>query len=125
MGVKAERIGPENAAFQWKGRWNSAPDGYEAAPGAEAVFHFDGAAVAIQGDFSPDGGRADVSLDGELQARGIDAYVIENTNDNVLWHAYGLKPGAHTLRIVVRNDADPRSKGKKLIIQNAVVYQAV
>ncbi|MHB8055188.1 MAG: ADP-ribosylglycohydrolase family protein [Candidatus Aminicenantales bacterium] len=124
MGVEARRIGLEDAAFQWKGRWTPVSSGNEAAPAAEATLQFTGAAVAIQGDFFPDGGRADVFLDGELQARPIDAYVGDNTFDNVLWHVYGLKPGAHTVRIVVRNDADPRSKGKKLIIQNAVVYQA-
>jgi len=124
MGVKAERIGPKAAAFQWKGRWTPVPNGVEAEPAAEVTFQFTGAAVAVQGDYLPDGGRADVYLDGELQARGIDAYLMQIACDNVLWHAYGLKPGAHTLRIVIRNDADPRSKGKKLIIQNAVVYQA-
>ena len=80
--------------------------------------------IAVQGDFLPDGGRADVYLDGKLQARGIDAYVAENTFDNVLWHAYGMSPGAHVLRIVVRDDADPRSAGRKLVIRNAVAYQA-
>jgi hypothetical protein len=124
MGVKAKRIDPEDAAFQWKGHWTPVSDGYKAAPAAEVTLQFIGAAIAIQGDFSSDGGRADVYLDSALQTRDIDAYIVGNACDNVLWHAYGLRPGAHTMRIVVRDDADPRSKGRKLIIQNAVVYQA-
>ena len=36
----------------------------------------------------------------------------------------GLAPGRHTLRLVVRDDADPRSKGKKVMIERAIVYAA-
>ena len=75
------------------------------------------------GDLSTEGGRADVYLDGR-PVRGIDAYVGERTYDTDLWHTYGLKPGEHTLRIVTRADADPRSKGRSLSIVEAVVYRA-
>ena len=34
----------------------------------------------------------------------------------------GLEPGEHTLRIVVRDDADERSNGRTVQIQAAVVY---
>jgi hypothetical protein len=43
----------------------------------------------------------------------------------VLWNVYGLKPGAHTLRLVTTRDADPRSKGKRVSLNQAVVYRAV
>lgn len=91
--------------------------------GAEALLTFTGAAVAVVGDLSQDGGRADVYLDGR-RVQPIDAFIIERTHDNDLWHVYGLPQRQHTLRIVTRDDADPRSKGKAVGILDAVVYRA-
>jgi hypothetical protein len=62
-----------------------------------------------------------VYLDG-AKAGEIDAWIPERTHDNDLWHATGLAPGAHTVRIVTRDEADPRSKGKHLRVEWAVVY---
>lgn len=58
--------------------------------------------------------------DGEKTGK-IDAYIVERTSDNDLWHAYGLKPGKHTLRIVPRGDADSRSRGHELAIENTAI----
>jgi hypothetical protein len=91
--------------------------------GAEATLRFTGAALAVVGGMTPEGGRADVYLDGQ-PAHGIDAYVGGRTHDNDLWHVYGLAQGPHTLRIVTRADADPRSKGTTISIGEAVVYRA-
>ena len=90
--------------------------------GAEAVLTFEGVAVCIVGPMSQEGGRAEVYLDGK-QLDYIDAYVVERTYDYDLWRAYGLKPGKHGLRIVSRDDADARSKGKKVILRRAVIYR--
>jgi hypothetical protein len=84
--------------------------------------NFTGSAIALVGKSSQEGGRADVYLDGE-KAGEIDAYIVERTNDNDLWHTYGLKPGKHTVRIVTRDDTDPRSKGKKILIETAISYR--
>jgi len=86
------------------------------------VLTFDGVAVCIVGPMSQEGGRADVYLDGK-QLEYIDAYVVERTFDYDLWRGYELKPGKHTLRIVSRDDADARSKGRKVILRRAVVYR--
>jgi hypothetical protein len=50
------------------------------------------------------------------------AWIPERTFDNVLWHVTGLAPGEHDLRIVVRGDADERSRGVEVPIQLAVIY---
>ena len=42
----------------------------------------------------------------------------------MLWHDYGLKPGQHTVRMVLRDDADPRAKAKRVVLSEAVVYRA-
>ena len=67
-------------------------------------------------------GRADVRLDGK-KAAPIDAWIPERTNDDDLWRMYDLKPGKHTLKIVTRDDADPRSKGKRVQLQGAIIYR--
>jgi hypothetical protein len=69
------------------------------------------------------GGRADVYLDGRKHMVGTaDAYIVPNTHDNVLWQAYGLKPGPHTLRIVTTPEKDPRSTATEITLQSAIVY---
>ena len=93
-----------------------------AGPSAEAILTFSGSAVSIQGILNEEGGRADVLVDGK-KARVMDAYMVPRTHDSSLWHVYGLKPGQHTIRIVARDDTDPRSQGKKIAITEAVVYR--
>ena len=89
--------------------------------GSEATLSFTGNAISLVGSYSQEGGRADVYLDGGKTGK-IDAYIVERTSDNDLWHAYGLKPGKHTLRIVPRGDADSRSRGHKLAIESAISF---
>ena len=130
MGVPVSRVAVTDDAWTFKGfspvtgptsRDKVVSVGAGAA-GAEATLRFTGAALAVVGDMTPEGGRADVYLDGQ-PARAIDAYVAGRTHDNDVWHVYGLAQGPHTLRIVTRADADPRSKGTTISIAEAVVYR--
>jgi hypothetical protein len=58
------------------------------------------------------------------QAPGaISIAASKRTFDYDLWRAYDLKPGKHTLRIVTRDDADARSKGKNVILRRAIIYR--
>ncbi|MHB1305581.1 MAG: ADP-ribosylglycohydrolase family protein [Limisphaerales bacterium] len=124
-GIPDRRIGMVDAAWKWSGEWKSA-EGLKVseAAGSEAVLQFDGVAVAVIGTLDQSGGRAEVYLDGRKHMVGLDAYIVPNTHDNVLWQAYGLKPGSHTLRIVTTGQADARSKGRKVAIRDACVYRA-
>jgi hypothetical protein len=131
MGIPDRRVGIEDPAWRFKGFSRAAGSSSRdtvtrmraSGPGAEAVLTFTGAAVAVVGDMTGEGGRADAYLDGE-RVQPIDAYIVERTHDNDLWHVYGLPQRQHTLRIVTRDDADPRSKGKTVAIFEAVVYRA-
>jgi len=133
MGIPNKSIETKDAAWSWKGAWAEETRGSGEhrnvvgvaanGDGHEAELKFDGTAVALVGPHSQSGGRADIYLDGK-KAGMLDAYIVERTNDNSLWHAYDLKPGAHTLRIVMRGDADPRSKAKKIVISRAITYRA-
>jgi len=64
-----------------------------------------------------------VFVDGEKSDLVADAYIVERTHDNDLWHIHGLAAGDHTIRLVTTDAADPRSKGRKIEISKAVVYQ--
>ncbi|MEQ8849911.1 ADP-ribosylglycohydrolase family protein [Botrimarina sp.] len=126
MGIPKERLAYGDAAFSFGQGWSEGRGRRLAhmvadSKGAEMTLRFNGTAVALVGDCLTDGGRAEVFLDDE-PAAPIDAYAAWATRDNALWHAYGLAPGDHTLRVVVSGDAHPSSTGKRVLIHGAVVY---
>jgi hypothetical protein len=132
MGKPVKRISTLEPSWTWKGNWKEEhfwdTNGLLArkisrTPGSEATLSFEGTAIALVGDCTQEGGRADLFLDGEKKG-DIDAYIVEQTFDDDLWHAFGLKPGKHNLRLVSREDADPRSKGNKLSITAAITYMS-
>jgi hypothetical protein len=131
-GIPDKLIKFDDAAWRWKGAWSDELGGRDkkrvagksaAGAGSEATLGFDGVAFALIGPLSRQGGRADVLLDGKKVGQ-LDSYIVERTNDNDLWHVYGLKPGSHTFTIVTRDDADQRSQGEKIVIERAIVYRA-
>ena len=130
MGIPVRRVEMSDSAWHWQGNWADEKSGNpsrlvgrsSSKAGSEGVLTFTGSALAIVGDYSESGGRADVYLDGKKR-RDIDAYADSKTHDNDLWHVYGLKPREHQLRIVTRDDSHPSSKGKRLELAGAVVYE--
>jgi hypothetical protein len=129
-GAPVARVEADQPGWSWKGGWTaeapkdapSAPKARRGAgPGDEATLAFDGTGLAIVGTMTQEGGRADVYLDG-AKAGEIDAWIPERTHDNDYWHVSGLANGPHTLRIVVRGDADSRSTGHLVRVEGAIVY---
>jgi hypothetical protein len=125
------RLELDDPAWEWMGDWTRRsfehPWGdWEAMvsseAGAEAALRFEGTGVAIVGDMTQEGGRADVSLDGATSDHVLDAWIPERTTDHDYWHVTGLEPGEHTLRIRLRDDADERSTGHVIRVRGAVVY---
>jgi hypothetical protein len=124
-GIPDRRIAVADGAWHWSGEWKSDGDRKVAKQaGCEATLRFSGVALAMLGTLDQSSGQADVYLDGEKQPLILDAYIVPNTHDNVLWQVYGLSPGEHTLRIVTQGKADPRSAGTAVSIREAVVYRA-
>ena len=128
-GVPLARL--ELEAWGWKGNWGNGIQKNDwrswkvkesSSAGSEATFTFSGTGVAISGTMNQEGGRADVYLDGKEVAT-IDAWVPERTFDDDYWHVTGLPSRKHSVRIVVRGDADGRSMGRKLSLERAVIYQ--
>ncbi len=123
-GVPDRKIGARDAAWTWTGDWADDKE-LKVAQGAgrTVTLRFNGVAVALLGRLNQEGGRADVFVDDRKSDYLLDAYIVKDTNDNVLWHTYGLKPGDHTLKIVTLGTADPRSGGPAVAISGAVVYR--
>jgi ADP-ribosylglycohydrolase len=129
FGIPTEVLRVEGPAWSWKGDWVEGRDHHNLRvketerPGSEAMLTFRGTGVGLVGQLVEDGGRADVYVDGEKHELVADAYIVPNTVDRDLWRVFGLEPGEHTLRLVLREEADPRSAGRKIILSRAVVFQ--
>jgi ADP-ribosylglycohydrolase len=130
MGVPQQIVPANGDAWRWGPGWSPIGPGRDGnarvgfaseGPGAEVTLRFSGTAVTLLGGLSQQGGRADVFLDGK-PAAAIDAWIPERTHDDALWHVYGLKPGAHQLKIVTTGAADSRSTGTRVEVWRAIVY---
>lgn len=91
--------------LEFKGSWASAKDVSETGritseAGAEMTCTFEGNQVRLIGTAWPEGGGADVYLDGEKQLCGIDSYCPYAAPRHVLFYRNGLAPGRHRLRVV-------------------------
>ena len=129
-GVPVARIEHDQPGWSWRGGWTAQTLKNEwsswkvrqaGGTGDEATLAFEGTGIALVGTMGQEGGRADVYLDG-AKAGEIDAWIPERTNDNDYWHVTGLANGKHSLRIVVRPDADARSKGRRVQLERAIVF---
>jgi hypothetical protein len=127
FGVPVKVLPHTDPAWSWKGEWTAAKRkkaGVVATnANCEATVTFVGTGIAIVGPLSGSGGKAEVYVDGKKSELLADAYVGPETTDDDLWHIHGLPPGEHTVRLVTTGQAHPNSKGQRVIIGKAVVYQ--
>ena len=111
---------------RWK--WRRSADANRARTsgekGAEAVVSFDGTGAIISGSYLPNGGKADVYLDGKLD-RTVDVYPDEDHSKSGedVWHALGLKNTKHTIRLVVRGEPYPGSKGSDIALTDLIAFR--
>jgi hypothetical protein len=79
--------------------------------GAEMSFRFTGSAVNVICKKAPDGGFADVYLDGEYQGT-VDTYQPSARFRKTLYGAHNLDPDkSHELRVMVKGIKHPESAG--------------
>lgn len=123
--IPERRINARDEDWKWTGDWQPQRGmRISRSAGNTAELEFTGVGVAVLGDYlSQDGGKVDVYLDGK-NAGVANYYTVPDTYENVLWCASGLSPGKHTVRLVTRPDADPRSSGHKVVVRLAVTYRA-
>jgi Malectin domain len=81
------------------------------ATDAAVSFSFEGNQVRLFGEVSPNGGLADVVLDGVKQLAGIDFWNPRTLHHQVVYYTSGLANGHHTLRIVAQGAGNPISQG--------------
>jgi hypothetical protein len=124
-GSPVERVAASDGRWAFSGTWKSDQGTRIASQkGAEATIRFDGTGVIVVGPYLVTGGKADVFLDGKLD-RTVDAYPDEpniKTNESV-WHAFGLKNGPHTVRLVIRGEPYGESKGTNIGITDLIVFR--
>jgi hypothetical protein len=122
-GSPAERIPASDSRWSWKGDWQERRGVRVAqARGAEAAISFEGTGAIVTGPYLPTGGKADVFLDGRLHST-VDVYPDENSvkGGEAVWHAFRLKRGMHTLRLVVRGER--YGDGADVAVQDLVVFR--
>lgn len=78
---------------------------------------FDGNQVRLVGAVGPDGGLADVYLDGAKQLCGIDFWNPYRLQQQVVYYKNGLTNQPHTLKVVALGAGNPRSGGAKVALE--------
>jgi hypothetical protein len=131
-GSPGERLASNDPRWKWKGAWKSnEPQGRRpiarktsAEKGSEATIEFEGTGAVIVGPYLPTGGKAEVWLDGKLD-RTIDVYSDEEAQKRgeSVWHAFGLKNGKHTVRLVVLGEPYPGSKGSEVAVEDLIAFR--
>lgn len=124
-GSPVERIPYGDTRWQWKGAWEARPRNRTASDaGAEASISFEGTGAILTGTLLPKGGTATVYLDGQ-RSRMVDVCSDEpeNRNSEAVWHVFGLKDGAHTVRLVVDGRPGPGSDRADVAVEGLIVFR--
>ncbi|MFB3921580.1 MAG: ADP-ribosylglycohydrolase family protein [Terriglobia bacterium] len=146
-GKVIERIATAGARWKWQGAWEKSGGDEKGmrskTKGAEATVTFEGTGAMLVGSLGPDCGTVFVFLDNVLMTRGqgpapptsltffggmdpltIDAYNEDGVRDGeALWGKFDLAPGKHVLRVVVRGEPYPGSKGAWVHIEDLIVFR--
>ena len=72
----------------------------------------------------PDGGTAEVYLDGKLMVT-TDTYNDAERASEGLWGKFDLDPGPHTLRLLVKGEPYPDSRDAWIYLEDLIVYRKV
>jgi hypothetical protein len=132
-GSPVERFTTTDPRWIFKGTWSSnASDRRDAKvvtqqsneKGAEAIVTFEGTGAIVVGPYLPTGGKADVHLDGKFD-RTVDVYPDEPNvkSGESVWHAFGLRNGKHTVRLVVRGEPYEGSRGSDIAVYDLIVFR--
>jgi hypothetical protein len=93
-------------------------------PGSTVSYRFKGNQVRVVGDVGNSGGLADVYLDGIKQLVGIDYFSPVRLHRQILYYKNGLSNDFHTLKVIVRGEANPISEGKEVYVDGLQYSEA-
>ncbi|OHB65890.1 MAG: hypothetical protein A2V70_10565 [Planctomycetes bacterium RBG_13_63_9] len=121
----------EDERLRYEGAWSVQPCAEASGKtlhvasqgGARVKFSFDGNQVRLIGRAGPDGGRADVLVDGVKQLCGVDFWCPQVRDQQVLCYRNGLEQGNHSLEIVTLGTKNPMSAGTRVYV-DAVQWSA-
>lgn len=88
----------------------------EEPAGGRLRYAFNGNQVRLLGTVGPEGGRADVYLDGEKQLAGIDFWNPKKVRDQVVYYRNGLSSAQHELRVEPQGQ-NPLSSGNEVMVE--------
>ena len=74
-------------------------------------YSFVGNQIRVFGNVGPDGGLADVYIDGQKQLTLLDGWNPQVRSKQLLYYKNGMKNTEHTLKIVMQGKSNPLSKG--------------
>jgi hypothetical protein len=134
--VFAEKISIfDQNAWAFRGKWRTLETKYGEQQsvkqsmfaenaGDELEIAFNGTGISLVGNLFQDGGKADVYIDGALH-RSIDTFYNFANQQHVesIWHILNLRPGDHTVRIVVKGEKRPESSGTRVYITSATIFK--
>jgi len=98
---------------------------FASAAGDEIEFTFNGSGIALYGNLFKSGGKADFYVDGKLH-QTIDTYYNyckQEPLDICIWHMFQLKPGEHTVKVVVNGEKRKKSAGTNVCITRTFIYK--
>jgi hypothetical protein len=124
-GSPVERVGIEDPRWRWKGDWRvDKKVKSSGSKNSEASIDFEGTGAIVVGPYLPNGGQAAIYLDGKLD-KTVDVYPDEKSikSGESVWHAFRLRPGKHTIRLVVLGEPYGPSSGSDVGIQDLVVFR--
>jgi hypothetical protein len=125
----------DEQAWKFKGKWSALEitgrdkqlikqSLFAEKAGDELEISFNGTGISLVGNWYRDGGKADVYVDGTLH-RSIDTYYdfAKQQHTESIWHIMNLKPGDHSVRLVVKGEKRPESAGTRVYITSATVFK--
>ncbi len=129
-GSPAESVPFSDSRWKWVGNWGPLdPSRKESSrmasdKNAAALIGFEGTGAIVVGPFLPEGGQADIFLDGTLH-RTVDVCSDEGRSkgEEAIWHVFGLKNQSHQLKILVRGESYGSGRKTDVAIDRLVVFR--
>ncbi|MBL0307986.1 MAG: ADP-ribosylglycohydrolase family protein [Chitinophagaceae bacterium] len=109
----------------WDGKTETEQAMVSKSKGDELEFEFNGTGISLMGNWVKDGGKADIYLDGKYH-RSIDTYYNYSKQEHrniSIWHVFQLKPGKHSVKVVVKGEKNKESQDSNIYVTEAIIYR--